>query len=200
MAEKKHDELDSTLDAALTKYATVEPRAGLEDRILANLRAEQARVLDRAWWQVHFMACSAAALAVVVVMALALAWRSGKPSHPVVTSHSSVTAHAPNLATTQVAASSSGNGVRPPAPISPRRTMAHRSRPALEASAPPKLDQFPSPQPLSAEEQALVRYVGRFPDDATLIAQSQADFEKEIQQKMNDPRSQTENSSDQQER
>ena len=79
MAEKKHDELDSTLDAALTKYATVEPRAGLEDRILANLRAEQARVLDRAWWQVHFMACSAAALAVVVVMALALAWRSGQP-------------------------------------------------------------------------------------------------------------------------
>jgi len=199
MADREQDELDKTLDGALAKYAAVEPRAGLEDRVLANLRIEQARIPNRAWWQVHFMACSAAALAVVVIVAVTLAWRSGRSS-PVVANHSSVTTQAPKAPTTQVVSNSENNGVRPSAPSPPRSNAAHRSSPAVVASSPPKLDQFPSPQPLSAEELALVRYVGHFPDDATLIAQAQAEFEKEILQKMNDARSQTENSSDQQER
>ncbi len=76
MADRKQDELDRMLDAALAKYAAVEPRTGLEDRILANLRAERTRVPDRAWWRWSV----AGALAAVVVVALALAWRSGKPS------------------------------------------------------------------------------------------------------------------------
>ncbi len=42
MADKTHDELDRMLDAALAKYAAAEPRAGLEARVLANLRARDA--------------------------------------------------------------------------------------------------------------------------------------------------------------
>ena len=37
------DDLDRTLDAALANYAAVEPRAGLEDRILVRVRAEALR-------------------------------------------------------------------------------------------------------------------------------------------------------------
>jgi hypothetical protein len=65
----------------------------------------------------------------------------------------------------------------------------------------PKLDQFPSPQPLSEQELALARYVHDFPREATLIALAQAEHEKEIQQEMEDASSQTNNhDSEQQER
>ena len=64
-----------------------------------------------------------------------------------------------------------------------------------------RLDRFPSPQPLSEQELALARYVSEFPQEATLVARTQAEFENEIQQKMKDARSETEdNGSDQQER
>ena len=36
---RESDDLDRALDAALAKYTSVEPRAGLDERILANLRA-----------------------------------------------------------------------------------------------------------------------------------------------------------------
>jgi len=49
--EQKHDEFDDMLDAALAKYAAAEPRAGLDERVLANLRAERARVTERACWR-----------------------------------------------------------------------------------------------------------------------------------------------------
>jgi hypothetical protein len=38
MTNGKPDEFDRMLDAALAKYAAVEPRTGLEERVLANLR------------------------------------------------------------------------------------------------------------------------------------------------------------------
>jgi hypothetical protein len=66
--------------------------------------------------------------------------------------------------------------------------MRHR-RAAFLAS--PKLDQFPSRQPLSAEELALARYVQSFPREATLIAHAQEEFELEIQKEMNNAGSQT---------
>ena len=53
-------ELDRVLDAALAKYAAVEPRDGLEARILANLRTEQAESLRRVWWKWALVAATAA--------------------------------------------------------------------------------------------------------------------------------------------
>src|ERR1700752_2908168 len=76
--EAGDQEADRVLDAALAKYAAVEPRAGLDERILANLRAEQTRTSNRAGWRWGL----AAAVIAVLVVALSLAWRSGKPTHP----------------------------------------------------------------------------------------------------------------------
>jgi hypothetical protein len=59
------------------------------------------------------------------------------------------------------------------------------TQPAL-AAAEPKLERFPSPQPLTQEELALVRYVQSFPQEATLIAQAQEEFELETQKLMNE--------------
>ena len=46
---RSRDELDRALDAVLAKCAAAEPRVGLDDRILANLRTVEARAADRKW-------------------------------------------------------------------------------------------------------------------------------------------------------
>jgi hypothetical protein len=51
----------------------------------------------------------------------------------------------------------------------------------------PKLDQFPSPQPLSEQEKILASYVNQFPDHAALLAQARMemlrrDREEELRQ------------------
>jgi hypothetical protein len=172
----KPDEPDHTLDAALAKYAAVEPRAGLEDRVLANLRAERSRVPDSAWWRWGV----AGALAAVVVVALALAWRSsGRPAHPVVENRPS-----PTPQTTATTARVSLNGEekqmrgKPAGPqklVPVRRTTVHRAQAEPVASANPKLDQFPSPRPLSEQEKILASYIEQYPERAILLARARTE-------------------------
>lgn len=59
------------------------------------------------------------------------------------------------------------------------------------AAAKPKLEQFPSPSPLSAEEIALARYARNFPKEAQLVAQAQREFELETEKEMNHRGSET---------
>jgi hypothetical protein len=59
-----------------------------------------------------------------------------------------------------------------------------RQSSATTVAADPKLDVFPSPQPLSEEELALAQYVRNFPSDARLIAQAQQTSDTEILRKM----------------
>lgn len=177
MTDGKQDEFDRILDAALAKYAAVEPRDGLKDRVLANLRAERARVPDRAWWRWTVMA----GLAVVVVAALALAWKSGRPSQPVIANHSPTTAPSVERPGPRVASAVGANDVNPKTPGPATRRVLRRARPTVVAAANPTLDQFPSPRPLSEEEQLLVRYVQEFPEEAVMMAKAQAESEKEIE-------------------
>lgn len=163
MTNKNDDELDRELDAALARYWVVEPRPGLEERVLANLRNAPAEVPRRAWWRWSL----AAAVAAIVVVALALAWRSNKTSRPVVASHPSTTEGTPELGT-QVGSNALGNGARQHGPHPPRKIGS--SRAPVVVAAVPKLDQFPSPQPLTEEERILADYVRHFQDQAVQIA------------------------------
>ncbi len=195
MANEKSDELDQMLGAALAKYAAVEPRAGLEERVLATLRAGQARVPDRAWWRWGMMA----AVAAVVVVAVFLAWRAERAPHG--PTHTAVMQHGALQTWTQVTANGAQHGVHPQAAGPARKTTRHHALMPVMLAAQPKLDRFPSPQPLSEQEQALARYVSEFPQEAALISRAQEDYEKEIQQKMKAASSETEgNDSDQKER
>jgi hypothetical protein len=195
MADVKRNELDHELDVVLAKYAAAEPRTGLEERILANLRAERTQVADRAWWRWGL----AAAAATVVVAAVA--WRSGKPSHPITVSHPSPTTQVLKEPVTQVVANGQKRAARFSGPRPVQKATAIRAHPPAVMAAEARLDQFPSPQPLSKQELALARYVIEFPQEATLMARTQAEFEDEIQQKMKDAHSETDDySSDQQER
>jgi|HubBroStandDraft_4_1064222.scaffolds.fasta_scaffold46819_3 hypothetical protein len=168
MTDEKQKELDRELDTALAKYAAVEPRVGLEERVLASLRAGQAQVPERVWWRWSV----AGALAAIIVVALALAWRSSRPHAPVIANHHP--APAASVEPSGTRASSSGSAIP--------RTPVRRSPRKAEMAANPRLDQFPSPRALSEQEKLLVRYVHEFPEEAVLIAQAQAESEKEIEQ------------------
>lgn len=167
MADGKQNELDRELDAALAKYTAVDPRVGLEQRVLAALRADQA-VREQLWWRWIV----AGALAAVVVVALAVAWRSGRPHAPVIANHHPPATPSVQQSGTRIASNSGAI----------RRAPVRRSQPKVDKAANPKLDQFPSPRPLSEQEQLLVRYVHEFPEEAVLIAKAQAESEKEIEQ------------------
>jgi hypothetical protein len=172
----KNDGLDRALDAALVKYAAVEPRAGLEERILANLRAngsEQASTGRTGWlsqWQWNAVAIAVAA---VVIVAIALAVRSGSPARPVIANHPSTTQPGPTP-TPQVenhnASAVSPRTITPRKAAPLRRTVPHPAQTVVAAN--PKLDQFPSPQPLSEQEKILESYAAKYPEQAALIAQA----------------------------
>lgn len=55
------------------------------------------------------------------------------------------------------------------------RRAAHRPTRDLAVPSPPKLAQFPSPQPLSEQERILASYVAKYPEHAALVAQARAE-------------------------
>jgi len=161
----KERDLDRTLDAALAKYASVEPREGLEERILANVRAAGTRRAQSAWRNCGF-AVVAAALAVVAVAM----WHWNKPMQTPIANRPSMVKQAqvgPDLA------HQDGNSVQPIKSARWRRTR-HRSQHETVA-ANPKLDVFPSPLPLSEQEKILAGYVSQYPQHAALVAEARMD-------------------------
>src|SRR5438067_641439 len=85
---KERDDLDRTIDAALAKYAAAEPRSGLDERVLANLRSA-APAANRTWWRWSL----AAAVAAMLLIAITFAWRSRTPSHPAIAKRPAPTEH-----------------------------------------------------------------------------------------------------------
>ena len=148
------DDLDRVLDSALAMYATIKSRPGLEERILANLRAEHSAA-RRTWWVWALVG----ALALLIVV---LALRSGRAVRPEVAKQRP----APEVAK-RVEDRNLGGSTHPIRQV--RRKQAAKRQP-LPAN--PKLDQFPSPQPLSEQEQILAMYINQNPESAALIAEA----------------------------
>ena len=172
--------LDDQLDAALAKYAAVEPRAGLEQRILSNLKAQERPATGVAWWR------WAGTLAVVLVITILVVWRAEKHRSEQVVQHP---ANPSQKSQPQIAnMGTSGKHQQSPVSVAVRRPRKRASPGVTQAvgerSVKPKLDQFPSPQPLSQEELVLARYAMEFPAEATLIAKAQDEYEREVQREM----------------
>lgn len=168
---KMSDDFDRALDAALAKHASVEPRAGLEQRILANLRTAEVRAGHRTWiWGFG------AAIAAVIVVTGAIAWRSSTPRHAPLAGHPPTAQQMP----AQVA-----NHIQNTVPPRKRVSRPRIGRRAQQETtvANPKLDVFPSPLPLSEQEKLLAIYVGQFPEHAALIAEARmADLRHEAEE------------------
>lgn len=161
----KSDDLDRTLDAALAKYASAEPREGLEERVLANLRAAATRSAQSAWWNWRF-----ALLAAVLAVAAVVVWQWNKATRLSIANHPSTIRQAP---VGPDLAHHDGNSARPIKSVQWRRPR-HRPQPETVAAS-PKLDVFPSPLPLSEQEKILASYVAGYPEHAVLVAEARMD-------------------------
>lgn len=168
-----HDELDRELDAALAKYAAVEPRPGLEARVLANLRAQETQVAGRSWWRWGV----GAILAAVIIAAIAISLRPSHPGREQVQKNPPVpVAPRHDEPKDKFVANREGNKTSIPGPTGP--TAAHHNNSAaitVSATARPKLDRFPSPTPLSEQEKILANYVTQYPEHAALVAEARTE-------------------------
>lgn len=158
-----NEDLDRVLDAALAKYFSIEPRAGLEGRVLANLRAGSGSAVDHRLWRWG--------IAAAAVAALMIAFALGYSKH----SEREIAIRPPDKNEDAQQETKVGSGGVVPAIKSQRHVRIHAKgknspEPAVAVEARPKLAQFPSPQPLSEQEQILANYVAQFPKQAILIA------------------------------
>jgi hypothetical protein len=192
------DDLDLLLDSALATYADPGPDSGLEDRVLAALAAAHAettaRIQPRRWrWLPWVIAIPVAACVILLWMLV--------PTR-VVREPTQQQAYRPDQAQSRLPGEAVTLPQPALQKIHPSRAKARDHSAALmarpkpcpfeaagscvearpDASAPtgaanltalPKLDVFPTPQPLTEQEQALLSYAQQAPT-AQLQALSEA--------------------------
>jgi hypothetical protein len=156
---------DEWLAIALKHYGAGEPRSGLEERVLATLRFERERISAQRWdlWPVL------AGLAVVVFLGAAIFLGREHRIAP-----AGVAARHMFPAANKTAAKTATSFVLARKPLRPGAF----SRSTARVSDNPHLSQFPSPQPLSEQEEILARYVRENTQEAMLVAQARAELLK----------------------
>jgi len=168
MAPHDKDQFDDLLDAALKRYGDVQPRPGLDGRVLAMLAQE-----SHANWRRPCAWASAAAFAclLAVVVWIGVVDRT-KPPHTAGNA-AQVAIKENRLETAEV---------RPQInkPGSAGQHGVRKIRLQL-ANTTPRLEQFPSPLPLSEQEKLLVAYASEYPKQAAEVAQEQGKRDKELQ-------------------
>jgi hypothetical protein len=164
---------DQWLESALIQFGKAEPRVGLENRLLANLRAERAQAyLRRRWWRALGIVASLAAI--LVAVRVEERDRERKPESTAATSTTN-RAEARELVQPRPIPQIVHPATTHPAREVVRRRPAHRPTRDLAVASTPKLAQFPSPQPLSEQERILASYVAKYPEHAALVAQARAE-------------------------
>lgn len=171
---KTDDDFDRALDGVLAQYAAVEPRPGLEGRILRNLRLA-ALTADARPWRTSSMA---AVLAVALLIAALLVWWRHQSLQPPTAVHRPPVREAPM---------DPYSANREPGPVERKKPHGRTTRPRPQqetVASGPKLDVFPSPLPLSEQEKLLAIYVGQYPEHAALIAEARmADLRHEAEER-----------------
>jgi hypothetical protein len=162
---EKEKYLDELLDSALSAYSEVEPRSGLETRILARVREAGSPVVQgprswRWWWT-----GAAAAVAVLLGVFLFVRYSVIQPAMDHVGQNTQpapeVTPRTPDTAPVISA--------KNPSPRRGKRIPRQAETVALNPE--PRQTLFPTPTPLSEQEKLLLSYYARTPREE-LIAQS----------------------------
>jgi hypothetical protein len=163
MDDKGKRFVDELLDASLRRYASVEPRPGLEGRVLACVRARQQASRRRSIWA---WGMGLAAVATMVALVL-IYWPRQQPVPLPVTAKAPANVSAPVVAkaapTVQLTVSH-----RPPRQTPPNRVDW---RP----------QQFPTPRPLSEQEKLLVAYAQSLKGTPAVLAQQENDIEHDLE-------------------
>lgn len=158
MSEDKRKEfVDELLDASLRRYAQVEPRPGLEERLLAGVPEEAQRF---AW--PHWAWIPAATVAILLAALAFYATRQTPvPSAPIV-------AQQPPAAIIPAPVVSEP---APAARASVSRSTAERAQLAGRLGAGPRLATFPARAPLSEQERLLLLFVQQAPKEQLMARQ-----------------------------
>ncbi len=162
--EGQEKKLERWLDAALSHYIDDEPRRGLEGRVLATLEAERRqREQHRRPWRLVVAAGVAMVLAAAVIVLVP--WRSTQPP---------VDKTSASNATVEESGAQVRSQAQPPlvAAMTPNPPSGQHAGPRISHTSikagvvtPPRLPQFPSPEPLSAQERLLVAFVNSTPPE-----------------------------------
>ena len=158
--------LDQQIDGALATYIDAEAKPGLAHSILAATSRREPRGRPALRW----LAVAVPALAAVLLVAILVAHRANSPSQ---TAH--VVAQAPSATPRTVLPAKPGR-------LSPLVARAVKVRDAHVAPSLPRREVFPTPVPLTAEEQALL--AGRKPNSqqvSTQLAQSATRSEQPVE-------------------
>jgi hypothetical protein len=168
MADQKKDkQMDEMLDSLLANYSSAEPRPGLENRILAHLRAAAEKKASEGWWKLKWFWVGAVAAAIIIAALLINGRQHVATPTNVVVKNSQPVLHPE---------------IQPNVPVAGREiAKIHRrkpSQPTLLQNATLALNQrpavFPTPTPLSEQEKLLLRYLAGTPREE-MIAQSRSD-------------------------
>jgi hypothetical protein len=155
-AKERSQSVDELLDAALARHRNAQPRPGLEERVLARLRAEQRPKPWLGWtWRL------AAGLAVFAIVLATAHWARRTvfaPGTPARISGS------PAMETSKSATSTSTlqpDATKPAASHTARRIMSRGIRQVAlrRVMVEPRRSVFPSPAPLSEQERLLIAYL-----------------------------------------
>ena len=179
--EERERIVDSVLDRALGPQL-VEPRAGFEDRILANL---SARPEQRPWWRWMWIPALAAAAVLAIVIGMRMTHQeSPKPveaKHTVETPKPEVATQPRSHDVHQAPEQRVVAHRTAPRPSNPREIVIAKTeqQPSL-----PRMDVFPSRGTLTPEEKLLVAFVRQQPTHARAIALEQEARAEEVQKYM----------------
>jgi len=171
---KRDDDVEQWLDSALSQYGKVEPRIGLESRVLASLQAESNRITSRRrwWWAIGAVAAAVAIVAVVWV------GDNGRKKDAEGVAKTSMPTHHEE-AQGSIEPGPSQQAVRPAKVVAQRRP-AHQPSRKLAVAATPKLDQFPSRRKMSDEELLLVRRLNEQSNKEALLGSTPSPEEDDL--------------------
>jgi len=175
-ALESHSELDELIRSSTATYGKPASNSELAQRILLKLAAEPRRAVSRGWltWAaaVPIAACLIAALVLFGLKSL------HTPAHLLDQARAAVPMDR-TIAPADSVPVAPYRLQREKRNRRPRNDVRRQLAPAMASAQPlPKLDVFPTPQPLNSEEEALVAFALRAPmpeRNALLEAQRQPD-------------------------
>ncbi len=185
MNREERDRLaEQFLDKALARYGDVEPRPGLEGRILARVQESHAVAnTGRQGWASRWFGWRGAVVAATAVVAIAIGIHWLRPAqNPVPNTTASSASRvvevplpaAPKTAATPAKAS----------PRAPRRARNTQRKTAVERDE-PRLAKFPAAAPLSEQERLLISYLQRTPrDEIMTVVKENEQFQQEFERRL----------------